>query len=281
MADKLFAGGGTGGGFLNMALPIGLGVAAAAHPALARGAHVISASMQNAQRNRRLREAQEMQEKYYGLAEKRAAHEEERAGWAREDRPGEKARKGIISTGSDPYTGTYIMRVDPNAPGGVSRQNIAPPSELTESGQQVLGQRQTLQQQNMEKQGQITRQNQAYANQLPPSQTSLLGGRQSIEQMKVSLAAKFLAQEGIETPTEADILRAKRQADLLIRPYEDAYNNLMGAGAIQTPVTEAPPEGWLSTGDGIYSDPNNPANKWIAPWKLNQIKKQLQSTGNQ
>lgn len=132
MGDKL-----TGSGFMNIALPIGLGIAAAAHPAAARGAQVISAAMQNAQRNRRLQEAKEMQEKYYGLAEKRESRAEEQAGYEKSQRPVKEARSRMIGTVGGAETGTEGLFFDPS--GQIVRRPLTEPFALTPQGQAVQG----------------------------------------------------------------------------------------------------------------------------------------------
>jgi len=137
MADKLFAGGGPGGGLWNVALPIGLGVAAAAHPSLARGAQVISATMQNAQRNRRLQEAKEMQEKYFGMAQRREKRADEAAEYEKSQRPVKEARSRLVGTVGGAETGTEGLFFDQS--GQIVKRPLTEPFALTPQGQAVQG----------------------------------------------------------------------------------------------------------------------------------------------
>jgi hypothetical protein len=58
-----------GGGIMDILLPLGLGVAAAAHPALARGAGAITSAMSMAGRNQRLKEMMDLEQKREKMSE--------------------------------------------------------------------------------------------------------------------------------------------------------------------------------------------------------------------
>jgi len=129
-----------GGGFLDIALPLGLGIAAAAHPALARGAHAITLSMATAGRNRRLKDVMAMQQKREQRAEHTAEMQDEIYQYNKSQRPIKErlATHRIMPTGGGEYRSVNVL--NPEQGGSV----VVPRYEGSPEQMQTFEQKQDL-----------------------------------------------------------------------------------------------------------------------------------------
>jgi len=185
----------------------------------------------------------------------------------------------------DQFAGTTVTAIDPNAPSGWVSHQVGPPGRLTPYGKQVIQQDINTFKTKGELQQGWTQQNQEHANQLPPTQTFLMGQGTDIEKTKaankMAWLKSYVASTSGEMPSEEEQLRAYQSID---RMYDQLQQNMTKQfpfmGNFKSPVTDAPPKGFIKREEGWYVNPNNPKDYWIADWKWREIQSRVKATGN-
>jgi hypothetical protein len=300
MGGNLLAGPG-GGGLLDVLMPLGLGVASAAHPALARGASAITQSMAMAGRNKRLKELMDLQAKQEGRAEEQFQHQ--KSNWNWQDN---KSRYSPVNEGGGQQG--LIDWSQPTAPPvtvvpqyeGSQRQLDAAAANQTVQNTGYINRAKgvlPVQKEYSTFQGGITRENQnnAALNSLnnfkaehkftqeqkanapitPKEAMAELDRLRDDVRMSMQLATK-----GMEGASQEEIQQALQPVIEQYQPHFDYWNKYLPAGTPAYELPEFPPAGFkpIEGMPGAYFNPDLPPSDPNSAWFSKAYKKKHPGT---